>query len=276
MADQSDVENAIATLIANTLYPNGTSAPSVVSMICRVYRGYPTAPSLDKDLADGILNVSVNASSNAVKNVSRYPKHWVSVTPIIGSLNVVVTEKSAIFSGVCTVGQLAGIMVNDSIFSYAVQFNDSPATIASNLAAMLRAAGWVVDYSGEILAVPTAETFTAQIVAGANALKEIKRQTQEFTISLWCPDPIIRDLVAPIIDQTLADINFIPLADGSYARLLFVGTNTKDAAANATEYQRDIIYSAEYPTTLSQISPAMLFGTASFSANSIFAENSIT
>lgn len=275
MADQCDVENAIASIIANALYPDGTATPSVVGTVCRVYRGYPTAPSLDADLANGVLNISVNASSGTLKNVTRYPRRWVPVAPAVDLLLAEMTGKSAIFSGSCALGQLAGVIINDSLFSYAVQFNDSPATVASNLAAMLRAAGWVVDYSGASLGVPGAERFTAQIVTGVNALKELKRQVQEFCITLWCPDPTTRDVVSPIIDEAIASLIFIPLADGSYARLVFVGTNAKDNAADTTEYQRDIIYSAEYATTISQVSPAMLFGTASMIVNSVSVQNSV-
>ena len=50
-------------------------------------------------------------------------------------------------------------MVNDAVFAYAVQSNDSPSTVASNLAALLRAAGWLVDYAGQTIGVAGAERF---------------------------------------------------------------------------------------------------------------------
>ena len=42
MADQADVETALAAIVANALYPKGTAAPSAVGCTCRVYRGLPT------------------------------------------------------------------------------------------------------------------------------------------------------------------------------------------------------------------------------------------
>ena len=59
MADQADVETALAALVANALYPNGTSATSAIGNMCRIYRGFPAAPSLDVDLAAGVLNISI-------------------------------------------------------------------------------------------------------------------------------------------------------------------------------------------------------------------------
>ena len=136
MADQADVETALAAIVANALYPNGTTAASAIGNTCRIYRGFPTAPSLDADLAAGVLNVSVAADDAALKNVTRYPRRWVSVAPVTQVLTVNVTGPSACFSGSCAVGQLAGVMVNEALFPYAVQLNDSPETVASNLAAM--------------------------------------------------------------------------------------------------------------------------------------------
>jgi hypothetical protein len=272
MADQSDVEMALVGLVANALYPDGTASPSVIGNLCRVYRGSPTAPSLDADLASGTLHVSIVGDA-PVTNVTRYPRIWRAVLPVPATLIVEFAGQRATFTGACTLGQLAGIILNGSIFPYAVQANDTPPTIASNLAALLRIAGWLVDYTGTTVAVPGAEMFSARVVNGAGALQEIKRQMQRFRVTLWCPDPSSRDAAALVIDQALATFQFIALADGSSARVIFSGTESLDTAADATLYRRDIFYNAEYPTTLAQISPAMLFGTGSFHANAVFVEN---
>jgi len=273
MADQADVETALAALVANALYPNGTAAAGAVANLCRVYRGFPTSPALDADLAAGAVNVSVAAANSPVKNVTRYPRVWRTVAPVPATLTVTVAAQTASFAGACAVGQLAGVAANGALFPYAVQASDTPATVASNLAALLRAAGWLVDYAGSTISVPGASLFTARVVNGAGALQEIKRQEQDFRISLWCPDPASRDAVAPVIDEALAAQKFIALADGSYGRLIFSGSEAQDNAADATLYRRDLTYSVEYPTTLAQITPAMLFGTASFYADAALVKN---
>lgn len=272
MADQSDVENALTAIVANALYPAGTDSPSVTGNTCRVYRGSPTAPALAADLAAGVAHVTVVAKG-AIKNVTRYPRIWQTVAPVAASLAVEVATPSAHFSGTCAMGQLAGITVDGALFPYAVQANDTPATVASNLAALLRAAGWIVDYYGSTIAVPAATHFSARVVNGAGSLQEIKRQAQEFAITLWCPNPASRDAAAPAVDEALAAVPFIPLADGSYARMIFAGSDVVDEAEDATLYKRELRYSAEYPTTLAQMTPAMLFCTVAFDADGTFVEN---
>jgi hypothetical protein len=273
MADQADVETALAAIIANALYPQGTAAACVLGFTCRIYRGLPNAPALDADLANGVMHVSVMAASTTVKNVTRYPRRWVAVAPVPATLTVTVSGETATFSGACYAGQLAGIEVNGALFPYAVQANDSPPTVASNLAALLSSTGILVDYAGCSLTVPGAARFHGRVVAGAGALQEIKRQVQDFKISLWCPDPSSRDEAASLLDQVLAEQKFLPLADGSSARIIYGGTETSDMGANATLYRRDISSSAEYPTTLSQMTPAMLFGTASLQEAGVLIEN---
>jgi hypothetical protein len=269
MADQADVETALAAIAANALYPNGTAAASVTGVVYRVYRGYPASPVLDADLAAGIVHVSVAPAGGEVRDVTRFPRVWREVAPVTALLSVAVNEVSAFFSGNCAVGQLAGVMVNDETFPYAVQATDSPATIASNLAALIRTSGWIVDYAGSTLAVPGADRFTARVVAGVGALQEIRRQVQDFKISMWCPDPATRDAVAPVIDLALAGLNFMPLADGTYGRVRFAGVTASDGGADADLYRRDLIYAVEYPTALAQITPAMLFGATVVAANDV-------
>ena len=275
MADQADVEQALVALLANTLYPQGSAAPSVVTIdgitiTLRIYRGMPNAPALDTDLAQRISHVTVFPSTNAIRNVTRYPRVWKAVAPVAASLLVSTSGTSASFSGSCALGQLTGIAVNGGIFPYAVQANDSPATVASNLASQIRAAGWIVAYSGTTLSVPGAHSLVARVVNGAQSLMEIKRQIQEFRVTLWCPDPASRDAAARLIDNALANPNFVALADGSFAHLKFAGSMTTDGGADAALYRRDFLYTAEYPTTLAELDPAMLFGVGGITADGAF------
>ncbi|MBW4036873.1 MAG: hypothetical protein HIU90_15515 [Proteobacteria bacterium] len=275
MADQADVENALAALVATAVYPNGTGEVSAVvgpggAVTCRVYRGLPNGPALEADLAQGVMHATVFTADPVVKNTTRFPRVWQAVAPVPATLSVMIGNQAATFSGVCAAGQLAGIAVEGAIFPYAVQARDTPPTVASNLAALLRAAGWLVDYAGTTVTVPAARLFTARVVAGGLALQEIKRQVQAFRISLWCGDPLTRDAAAAKIDPALAAPNFIQLADGSCGHLVFAGGTSTDAGADAALYRRDLIYTVEYPTTLAAITPAMLFGVGGIEANGAF------
>jgi hypothetical protein len=275
MADQADVENALVSLVATAVYPNGTGQVSAVigaagAAVCRVYRGAPNGPALEADLAQGVMHATVFAADTPVKNTTRFPRSWQVVARVPDTLAVTTHGSSASFAGTCAAGQLAGIAVDGAIFPYAVQARDTPPTVASNLAAMLRAAGWLVDYSASALTVPAAQLFTARVVAGGMALQEIKRQVEAFRISLWCGDPSTRDAAAAVIDPALATPNFIALADGSCGHLTYAGGSTTDTGADAALYRRDLIYTVEYPTTLMATTPAMLFGVGSIEANGEF------
>lgn len=269
MADQADVENALAALVANAIYPGGTDAASVTGQVCKVYRGYPNPSALDADLAAGIVHVSVTVGDAQVRNVTRYPRRWQVVKPVSQVLSVVVQGVSAMFSGTCAVGQLAGVLVNGQAFSCAVQASDNPATVASNLAAMIRAAGWIVNYAGTGLTVPGADRFTARVVAGAGALQEIRRQVQDFRVTMWCSSPVVRDDITPVVDEALAAAKFIPLSDGSAGHMVFVGTASQDGGAETSLFRRELIWAVEYPTTLAQTAPAMLFGTVTATADAV-------
>lgn len=275
MADQTDVETALVSLIANAAYPAGTAVESAIigpagPVTCRVYRGLPNAPALEADLARGVMHASVFAEPHPVKNVTRYPREWRQVTPVPATLSVAAAGAGATFAGNCAAGQLAGIAVDGAIFPYAVQARDTPATVASNLAALLRAAGWLVNYAGSTIAVPGATHLVARVVAGGIALRELKRQVQAFRISLWCGDPLTRDAAASLIDPALAAPQFVALADGASARVRFSASETTDKSIDAGLYRRDLIYDAEYPTTEAMMTPAMLFGVGGIEADGAF------
>lgn len=260
MADQSNVEAAIVSIIANALYPQGDTAPSSVGYACKIYRGWPRSPNLDTDLSDNITNISVYTADSPVKNVTKYPRIWQTISPATGTLFVEMDGGVASFSGHCSTGQLAGVMVDGQTYSYAVQANDSPQTVASNIAALLRESGWIVEYSDNQIAVPQAIRFLARVVSCSGAMKEIRRQEQGFKVSIWCSSPVIRDIIAPVVDGALADRIFIALVDGTSGRIRFDSQVTTDSSEDANLYRQDFVYRVEYPTTILKSDPAMLFG----------------
>ena len=97
MADQADVEAALAAIAANGIYPSGTAAASAVGAAVKIYRGWPVAPVLDADLAAGMAHVSVSATDAAAKNVTRYPRIWQNLTPATGTLTASVAGLEASF-----------------------------------------------------------------------------------------------------------------------------------------------------------------------------------
>jgi len=55
-------------------------------------------------------------------------------------------------------------------------------------------------------------------------------------------------------------MSFIALADGSTGRLRYVATTEFDQSQDSALYRRDLIYSVDYLTTVSEAQPSMIFG----------------
>ncbi len=258
MADQSDVESALVTVASNALYPNGTAAASVPGVDCRIYRGWPNAAALDSDLRAGIVNVTVFPSPDPGRATTRYQQEWVAAA-VAPTLTTSVSANTVSFGGIGDSGQVAGILADASTYAYRTAAGDTPASVAANLAAQIRA-DRIVLVSASTVTIPGAGRLVARVVADASAWKEIRRQSRSFRITCWCPTPVLRDLAAIAIDQLLADMPFLDLADGTQARLIYCGTAVFDQSQDALLYRRDLLYSAEYVTTLAASMPSMLFG----------------
>jgi hypothetical protein len=264
MADQSDVENALARLIAAALYPNGTDEVSVPGPDCRIYRGWPNSAALDRDLAAGKINITVFPASGAGRTTTRYAEQWIGA-PNQPSLIAVAAGVSVAFSGRADTGQIAGILVDGRSYAYRTQAGDTPELVAANLATMARDRS-IVRLSRGTLTIPGAGALLARVVSDAVMQQEVRRQEQDFRVTCWCPTPASRDTTAAAIDQSLSSERFLTLPDSTQGRLIYSGTTVFDQSQNADLYRRDLMYSVEYATILSASQPAMLFGDLALNA----------
>jgi hypothetical protein len=268
MADQSDVENALVAAITATLYPNGAAEASIINTGCvtiRVYRGWPSSAALHRDLTEGIVNVTVFPSGEP-RDTTRYPANWTVTTAIIPTMTAAVSGARIAFAGSTAAGQMAGIAVDGTTYVYLVQAGDTTALVAAALAAQLIASGRIVQISGSSITIPAASKLLARVEQAQSAFRETRRQRQSFRVSCWCPDPITRDQIATAIDAAMANTAFLTLADGTGARITLAGGATIDQSENATLYRRDLIYAADYATTLTAAQPAMVFGTGTLAS----------
>ncbi len=265
MADQSDVETTLVGLIVAALYPAGTSGPSAVGTLARVYRGWPTAAALDADLLAGFINVSVFPVDGGGHTTTRYPETWYPIVAQAPTLTATLSGTTATFGGAGGAGQVAGLMVDGRTYVYRTTSGDTPASVAANLATLARADA-IVGLTGASISVPGAGRMLARVVADTGAVQEVRRQVRDFRVSCWCSTPALRDQAAATIYRALAPLHFIALPDGSAGRLTYAGGNVFDQSQNATLYRRDLVYSVEYPTMLSALLPAMLFGSGTLDA----------
>jgi hypothetical protein len=259
MADQSDVETALVNLAASAIYPLGTTAASVTGAVCRLYRGWPTNAALENDLAAGICHVSIIGLPATQTGVAQFPSSWEIPAPLLPALSAMVDGDTVTFAGEAAIGQLAGILADDEAFAYRTRAGDNPASVAASLAALITPLR-ITTVSGASVTVPGAARLIGRVVADQTALMQTRRQRGEFRMTCWCADPGSRDATAAAIDAGCAQTPFLSLADGTVGRLIYVRDAVTDDLSTLPLYRRELTYSVEYPTTLVQTQPSMLFG----------------
>lgn len=260
MADQSDVETALVAAAMAALYPQGLSGPSVCGAPVRLYRGWPESSALDADLAAGYVNITVFPEETGERNTTRYLPQWSNPAPVTPTLLVTTTQDSVTFAGSAGAGQIAGILADADTYVYPCQAGDAPANVAANLASQIMA-NRPVALSNATITLPGVGRLIARTAANQGVFTQIRRQEQIFRLIGWCADPAIRDAAMIAVDQALAGLYFLPLADGSVGRSRFRQSITLDRQENASLYRRDLLYSVEYPTLQTATLAAMLFGT---------------
>ncbi len=259
MADQSDVENALVAVITNILYPRGTFAEGLLTQSAKIYRGWPNTASLRTDLAAGTLNVTVFPKADTSRNTTRWADGFVPIGSAMPALTVSVSGNSATFAGSAETGQLAGLLVDATSVVHRTVGGDTPELVAAALGQLIRTQR-IALVSGATVTVPGARLLVGRVVADQPVLRWTRCQLQQFSISCWCPDPTSRDSVASAINSVLSSISFIGLSDGSSGRLRYVGTTEFDQSQDAALYRRDLLYSVDYLTTVSDALPSMIFG----------------
>jgi hypothetical protein len=262
MADQSDVEQALAGIVAGLLYPAGDSAEgsgaSTIGPPARVFRGWPDAAALARDLAAGIINVSIAADAEHQTNTTRYIDQWRLPPPVAPTLTAAVLGNTVVFDGDAGPGQIAGVLVDGLAGVHRTVAGDTPVSVAEAIAAALISRNAMA--SGPSVLVLGAVGMIARVVADQPGVRETRRQRQVFRVVCWCPDPSSRDAVAGAIDGALSDIAFLSLADGLSGRMRAVASVPIDRAQAAALYRRDLLYSVEYATSIRLGLPTLLFG----------------
>lgn len=274
MADISDVEVAMVQVIAGFL---GTAAPYLPTSVAsaasvgtniRIGRGWPLAKQLDTDLCAGIATVTVFPITGMVRHSLKYMFKWhQGATVTAPTLTAAVAGATVTFSGAGGAGQIAGVAIGSgpSRAAYAVRLADAdtPATVAAGLAAKIPNAS----ANGAVLTLQTNLPVTARVAADQPEWLETRRQDQGVWVMTWCSTPQVRDLVARTIDEGFANMQdqfgrqteFFGLPDGSNAWVKYAGSVTDDRPQQANLYRRNLRYVIQYPTTLVETQPEVLF-----------------
>ncbi len=256
MADLADVEATLVRLIAETLYPDGTEAASAIGRPTRVYRGWPVLGGLDADLAAGVINISVLAVPGQMRNTTRW-NDAARDTYASPTMTVRVQGATATIGGSAGAGQLAGLLIDGTAYATRASPGDTPGSVAAALARLI---GPTANVAGAAVTVSGARRMIGRVAADTADARELRRQTQSFRVTLWCGDPVSRDVASAAVDLALGTTDFMTLPDGSSARMRFETTASSDREEEADLYRRDLVYSVEYATVLLSQLPTMLFG----------------
>ena len=246
MADLHDVENALVTIIAAALYPNGTGQASAITAPCKVLPGWPPPQMLA-----GTVSVSVFAIAAASKLTSRYPTEWMPLTTVAATITAAVAGNVVTLGGTVSRPQNVTLIVNGKPYSYAVQAGDTLTSIATGVATLVNA-DVACTSSGAVITAATTARIVARVGGSGTAIKELRRQEQRFQVTVWSPTPELRAAAVPVIDTKLASINFITLADGMAARIYYFGTASIDTGEIVGSYRRDLFFVVEYATTITE------------------------
>jgi len=249
MADQTDVANALVSMIASVVYPNGTAQPSIApgAPPVLIYQGWPVSPKLDNDLKAGTMHVSVwPTPTERITESFASDQQTLSVnTPTI---QIAVLGNRVTISGTGAAGQNSALLINGQPYVYSVQATDTAASIATALTAMLPAQLGATNV-GAVITVPGARLIIGRVGVQGTSVRVLQRREKLYQVSVWANSFNTRDPLASAIDAALTDSVRLSMADGTQAIVRFRTSMQHDGSQKAGMYRRDMIFAVEYCVT---------------------------
>lgn len=251
MADQHDVETAIALAIGNIVYPGGPNQPSIAAPAnIRIFRGWPTKASLDPDLVNGDGQISVFGIDGTEGNTTRFPSNvWTDTLLPTPTLQWVTNGLSTTLTGAISTPQNVAILAGGKYGIYAVDQFDSLQDVVLKLAASMTHNGMQVTVNQLTITVANVPSISPRVGSVGKSKREVKRQHKDFLISFWMPNPDLRDTLVSSVDSPLAAINFLTLANGESARMYYHSSKTNDMVEKEILWRRDLVYCVEWATS---------------------------
>ncbi len=256
MADLSDVEREVMNVVVRAIYPGGTTVSSITNGDVKIYRGWPSPIGLNADLAKGISTISIFSDPKLTRETTRYPRVWRTSTITAPSLTVSTLGRTITFGGIGGAGQVAGIRLAADCYALTLNDSDTPSSVAAFFAKTI--VGAIV--TGPSIVVPGAGDFSCRVVGSGVSIMETRRQEQRLVVSIWCADPVSRDVLASNLDRAFSLTDWLQFNDGSAGKLSYRQTSEIDSSENASLYRRDLCYDVDYPTIIRKTSSEMLFG----------------
>lgn len=251
MARPADVAQAMVSLCAAALYPNGTGMPSIARNAApvRVYRGWPVEARLIKDLAAGVANISVFPRNIGHANTV-YDREPIEVTRTLPTVTLTVVGNVVTLGGIIAVPQNIFVeAVGGVAAGYPLQPADTLTTAATGLALALNQLFPGTTSVGPAITVAgPAGILSASAHTAGQVARELKRQDKSFQITTWAANPELRDSVSDIADRALAEPTFLSFPLGDVGWIRYDTDLEIDTAEEEGSYRHDLFYNVEYAT----------------------------
>ena len=260
MADSSNVEAALVTMIRAAFYPSGTGSSSIIGSAVSVQRGWPTDEQATGATNSGATLITVHADKGMSRDATRYPRTWsgqAGVSQMSGSVNGTTIS----FSGTAALGNIIAVQYAGVWFLYVATANDTLTTIAAQFAASIAVIG--ISASGPVLTLPPyGDPPQVRVGMQGSASQEVARAQAAFRISVWAPTPVIRDAVMNVLPGVVAGSDRLTMPDGSVATWMGQQeAGSDDMPSRARMWRRDILTSYDWPVLNTQTAaPLMLLG----------------
>lgn len=251
MADIIDVQNAIVALIANTVYPNGTSQAPAQGVQAQIFAGWPTPANLDAQMAAGNACIWVH-SRPEVREATRYPSVWQTQSIVAPTLTAKVSGNTVTIGGTMPSPFSTHnmfVLMDGQAFSYSVQPSDTLSTIATALANLIAAAYPGTTSSGAVITIPKGPIPVARVGTIGTSVLEVGRFEQTLQIVIATNKPDSRSALSAAIMPVLMTTAFLTMPDGVAARLIVRAPVDMDEDQKVQVFRRDIKVTAEYAIT---------------------------
>lgn len=273
MADISDVMAGLVTTVAGILFPGTSYTPGALAtsagVSVKVYRGWPTSERFDEDIAAGRAHVSVFADGGSARDTTRYMPQSRLVSERAPTITATVSGSVVTIGGTITVGDVIGITAGErhagTFYGYAVQAGETIASIAAMFADVIPGASAAAGSGGAWVLTIAAPRVAARTTGPITSATEVRRQSQGVRVTVWAPTPAIRDALGAAIDAGIAGLRNAAgnltraIAAGSdSAMIAYRGSTDIDMTARDRVWRRDLLYTAEYPTSLIETTVRML------------------
>ena len=218
----------------------------------RLYRGWPAPREQATDIAAGIAIVTIWADPALERNTTRWLYEDVAVPPAEPPTLILEATGTGYLTvnGTPALGQVCGVLVGDpgpgaTAYAYRIVAGDTCPTVAAALAALVPGATSV----GQIVTMPANVPFTPRVGQDTQSARLTRQQSKGVHVVIWAPSYAIRDTLQSLIDQTtLAPLRWFFLADGTPVHIGLLRGSSTDAGMQAGTWQRNLVYTCEYPT----------------------------